>query len=137
MNKFLKTRRKNAGICLKNDLQISLFFSLEQAILSDPQNLIANWVGSGVCNYTGVYLCSRTGQPFYSNWVGSRVCNYTGVYCAPSTGQPFLFELGRISTMVTLLGIYQKNSANSQIWEFSTSTLTNFSGTVPRKFKNL
>jgi hypothetical protein len=30
----------------------------KEAILSDPLNLTANWVGSNVCNYTGVF-CAR------------------------------------------------------------------------------
>ncbi|CAL5321588.1 unnamed protein product [Camellia sinensis] len=30
------------------------FQAWKEAIFSDPQNLTADWVGSGVCNYTGV-----------------------------------------------------------------------------------
>uniref|UniRef100_A0A804M5C3 Uncharacterized protein n=1 Tax=Zea mays TaxID=4577 RepID=A0A804M5C3_MAIZE len=34
-----------------------------QAIFSDPNNLTADWVGPGVCNYTSVYCASLPSGP--------------------------------------------------------------------------
>ncbi|THG02044.1 hypothetical protein TEA_019576 [Camellia sinensis var. sinensis] len=39
------------------------FQAWKEAIFSDPQNLTADWVGSGVCNYTGVSGLRRRTTP--------------------------------------------------------------------------
>ncbi|GLT45668.1 hypothetical protein SLA2020_194840 [Shorea laevis] len=46
---FENQRIRNAYIALQ---------AWKQAILSDPNNFTVNWVGSNVCNYTGVF-CTR------------------------------------------------------------------------------
>ncbi|KAL2472280.1 Leucine-rich repeat extensin-like protein 4 [Abeliophyllum distichum] len=102
---------KNAGFCPKNELQISLFFSFEQAILSDLQNRTANKVESGVCNYTGVYCAPAPDNP--SIRIGSDLNHGDIARYLPE-------KLGRL----TDLGVFHINS-------------NRFCGTVPRKFKNL
>ncbi|KAJ1393504.1 Leucine-rich repeat-containing N-terminal, plant-type [Sesbania bispinosa] len=51
---FENDRIKNAYIALQ---------AWKQAILSDPRNFTANWFGSNVCNYTGVYCAPTLDNP--------------------------------------------------------------------------
>ncbi|KAL2460982.1 Protein ECERIFERUM 1 [Abeliophyllum distichum] len=91
--------------------QASLDHGLEQAILSDPQNLTTNWVESGVCNYTGVYCAPVPDNP--SIRIGSDLNHGDITGYLPE-------ELDRL----TDLGVFHINS-------------NRFCGTVPKKFKNL
>ncbi|XP_012854474.1 PREDICTED: leucine-rich repeat extensin-like protein 4 [Erythranthe guttata] len=85
----------------------------KQAILSDPQNLTANWVGSGVCNYTGVFCAPALDDPSIQTVAGIDLNHGDIAGYLPE-------ELG----LLTDLGIFHINS-------------NRFCGTVPKKFKNL
>ncbi|KAL5671026.1 hypothetical protein ACJX0J_015332, partial [Zea mays] len=45
------------------DAYVALQTWKRQAIFSDPSNLTADWVGPGVCNYTGVYCAQLPSGP--------------------------------------------------------------------------
>lgn len=45
------------------DAYVALQTWKRQAIFSDPSNLTADWVGPGVCNYTGVYCAPLPSGP--------------------------------------------------------------------------
>ncbi|GAB4828365.1 Leucine-rich repeat extensin-like protein 4 [Ancistrocladus abbreviatus] len=85
----------------------------KQAIISDPLNLTANWVGSNVCKYTGVF-CARA--PY-----NRSIRTVAGIDLNHGDIAGFLpEELG----LLTDVALFHINS-------------NRFCGTVPRKFKNL
>ncbi|KAE8698347.1 Leucine-rich repeat extensin-like protein 5 [Hibiscus syriacus] len=51
---FDNSRLKNAYVALQ---------AWKQAVVSDPLNLTSNWVGSNVCNYTGVFCSPAPDDP--------------------------------------------------------------------------
>lgn len=51
---FENSRLRNAYIALQ---------AWKQAIISDPKNITTNWIGSDVCNYTGVFCYNAPDCP--------------------------------------------------------------------------
>ncbi|KAJ4873627.1 Leucine-rich repeat extensin-like protein 4 [Raphanus sativus] len=85
----------------------------KQAILSDPNNITLNWIGSNVCNYTGVF-CSRAPD-------NRRIRTVAGIDLNHADIAGYLpEELG----LLTDLALFHVNT-------------NRFCGTVPRKFKHL
>ncbi|CAD5324027.1 unnamed protein product [Arabidopsis thaliana] len=85
----------------------------KQAILSDPNNITVNWIGSNVCNYTGVF-CSKALDNRKIRTVAGIDLNHADIAgYLPE-------ELG----LLTDLALFHVNS-------------NRFCGTVPHKFKQL
>ncbi|MBA0594004.1 hypothetical protein Gorai_010927, partial [Gossypium raimondii] len=101
---FENPRQRNAYIALQ---------AWKQAILSDPFNLTGNWVGSSVCDYTGVYCA-----PAPDN---KRIKTVAGIDLNHGDIAGYLpEELG----LLTDLALFHINS-------------NRFCGTVPHKFIKL
>ncbi|RVX11068.1 Leucine-rich repeat extensin-like protein 4 [Vitis vinifera] len=101
---FENPRQRNAYIALQ---------AWKQAILSDPLNLTLNWVGSNVCNYTGVY-CAQAPD-------NSSIRTVAGIDLNHGDIAGYLpEELG----LLTDLALFHINS-------------NRFCGTVPHKFAKL
>lgn len=101
---FENPRLRNAYIALQ---------AWKEAILSDPQNLTGNWVGSDVCHYTGVYCAQALDNHSIKTVAGIDLNHGDIAGYLPE-------ELG----LLTDLALFHINS-------------NRFCGTVPHKFKNL
>uniref|UniRef100_A0A7N0T7G7 Cell wall hydroxyproline-rich glycoprotein n=1 Tax=Kalanchoe fedtschenkoi TaxID=63787 RepID=A0A7N0T7G7_KALFE len=101
---FRNARLRNAYIALQ---------AWKEAILSDPYNLTENWVGSDVCNYTGVFCAPALDDPKIETVAGIDLNHGDIAGYLPE-------ELG----LLVDLALFHINS-------------NRFCGTVPRKFKNL
>ncbi|KAI3781850.1 hypothetical protein L2E82_11877 [Cichorium intybus] len=101
---FENPRLRNAYIALQ---------AWKQAILSDPQNLTVNWVGSGVCDYTGVF-CTHALDNSSEKTVAGIDLNHGDIAgYLPE-------ELGLLKD----LALFHINS-------------NRFCGTIPKKFRHL
>ncbi|KAH7511889.1 hypothetical protein FEM48_Zijuj12G0030900 [Ziziphus jujuba var. spinosa] len=101
---FENDRIRNAYIALQ---------AWKQAILSDPRNLTLDWVGSNVCNYTGVFCAPALDNPKIRTVAGIDLNHGDIAGYLPE-------ELG----LLVDLALFHINT-------------NRFCGTVPRKFKNL
>ncbi|KAL0854078.1 hypothetical protein Bca101_059230 [Brassica carinata] len=100
---FENPRLRNAYIALQ---------AWKQAILSDPFNFTANWIGSNVCDYTGVF-CSPA--------LDNRIRTVAGIDLNHADVTGYLpEELGLLSD----LALFHVNS-------------NQFCGTVPHRFNRL
>ncbi|VFQ98483.1 unnamed protein product [Cuscuta campestris] len=104
------------SLVFENDRIRSAYIALQawkQAMLSDPFNMTENWVGAGVCGYTGVY-CANPPDNSTIRTVATIDLNHGDIAgYLPE-------ELG----LLTDLAVFHINS-------------NRFCGTIPKKFKNL
>lgn len=101
---FENPRIKNAYIAIK---------AWKQAILSDPNNITANWVGPAVCNYTGVYCTHSLDDPLERTVAGIDINHADIAGYLPD-------ELGLLYD----IALFHINS-------------NRFCGTIPRSFLNM
>ncbi|XP_073305250.1 leucine-rich repeat extensin-like protein 7 [Primulina huaijiensis] len=101
---FKNSRMKNAYIALQ---------SWKESMISDPNNVTANWVGSDVCNYTGVFCWPAPDDPFQRTVSGIDITHSDIAGHLPH-------ELGLLYD----IALFHVNS-------------NRFCGTIPQSFLNL